>query len=385
VHGLGGDSRKTWSKNHDAELFWPGLWLPFEPEICQARILSFGYNASFRAGAPKTVSNITDFSKQLLYEMGFGKNEDGEDLGIGQVPIIFVVHSMGGLVVKKAYILGQNDDEYQHIVRSISAIVFLATPHRGTNLAEVLNRVLKVSFQSPRNFISDLNKGSPALEDLNEQFRHIAPRLSIFSFYETLPTAIGPKKMMVLEKDSSILGYAKEVSRAMDADHHDVCKYASPQDSNYISLRNALKTLVCRFRSKGLGLTNSRMADESKAVKALFGIISDPEDDLNEFRRWWIPGTCNWFLHEPAIQLWLDETSESNVVWFSAPPASGKSILSTHIITHLRESGASCQYFFFKFGDQTKRSPTTLLRSISYQLARDDPEFRRVLMGPRKN
>ncbi|KAN0090022.1 WD40 repeat-like protein [Hyaloscypha variabilis] len=360
VHGLGGDTRKTWSKNHDAELFWPGLWLPFEPEICQARILSFG-NSSMK--------------------WVFGKNEDGEDLGIGQVPIIFVVHSMGGLVVKKTYILGQNDDEYQHIVRSISAIVFLATPHRGTNLAEVLNRVLKVSYQSPRNFISDLNKGSPALEDLNEQFRHIAPRLSIFSFYETLPTAIGPKKMMVLEKDSSILGYAKEVSRAMDADHHDVCKYASPQDSNYISLRNALKTLVCRFGSKGLGLTNSRMADESKAVKALFGIISDPEDDLNEFRRWWIPGTCNWFLHEPAIQLWLDETSESNVVWFSAPPASGKSILSTHIITHLRESGASCQYFFFKFGDQTKRSPTTLLRSISYQLARDDPEFRRVLMG----
>ena len=51
----------------------------------------------------------------------------------------------------------------------------------------------------------------------------------------------------MLEKDSSILGYANEVSRALDADHHDVCKYDSPQDSNYISVRNALKTLVSRF------------------------------------------------------------------------------------------------------------------------------------------
>jgi WD40 repeat protein len=121
------------------------------------------------------------------------------------------------------------------------------------------------------------------------------------------------------------------------------------------------------------------MTDETKAVKDLFGITTDPEDDLNGFRRWWIPGTCNWFLHEPAIQLWLDEESKSKVVWFNAPPASGKSILSTHVITHLRESGVSCQYFFFKFGDQTKRSPSTLLRSIAYQIARDNPEFRRVL------
>ena len=381
VHGLGGDSRKTWSKNHNAELFWPGLWLPLEPDIGQARILSFGYNASFRGSAPKTVSNITDFSKQLLYEMGFGKNEGGEDLGIGRVPIIFVVHSMGGLVVKKAYILGQNDEEYQHIVHSISAIVFLATPHRGTDLAETLNTILKVSFQSPQNFISDLNKSSPALEDLNEQFRHIAPKLSVFSFYETLPTSIGPKRVMVLEKDTSILGYKKEISTALDADHHNVCKYDSPQDSNYVSVRNALKTLVCRFRSKGLDPMSNRMTEEAKAVKDLFGIASGPEEDLNEFRHWWIPGTCDWFLQELAIKLWLDEESDSRVVWFSAPPASGKSILSTHIITHLQNSGSSCQYFFFKFGDQTKRSPSTLLRSIGYQIARDYPEFKRELMA----
>ena len=29
---------------------------------------------------------------------------------------------------------------------------------------------------------------------------------------------------------------------------------------------------------------------------------SEPEEDLIGFRRWWVPGTCNWFLHEPAIQ-----------------------------------------------------------------------------------
>jgi hypothetical protein len=74
--------------------------------------------------------------------------------------------------------------------------MFLATPHRGTNLAELLNRILSISFQSPKSFIVDLKKSSPALEELNDQFRHIAPRLSIVSFYETLYTTVGPKKLV---------------------------------------------------------------------------------------------------------------------------------------------------------------------------------------------
>lgn len=129
-------------------------------------------------------------------------------------------------------------------MQSISAIIFLSTPHRGSNLAEVLNRVLTASFQSAKNFISDLNKNSSTLEEINEQFRHIAPRLSIWSFYEMLPTPVGPRRMMVLEKDSAILGYPNEISRPLYADHHGVCKFSSPEDVNYVSVRNALGSLA---------------------------------------------------------------------------------------------------------------------------------------------
>jgi hypothetical protein len=56
---------------------------------------------------------------------------------------------------------------------------------------------------------------------------------------------------MVLEKDSSILGYPGEISKSLNADHHDVCKYTSQEDSNYVNVRNALKSLVSRYRAKG--------------------------------------------------------------------------------------------------------------------------------------
>ena len=56
---------------------------------------------------------------------------------------------------------------------------------------------------------------------------------------------------MVLDKESSILGYPGEISISLNADHHDVCKFISPDDANYVIVRNALKTLVENLRSKG--------------------------------------------------------------------------------------------------------------------------------------
>jgi hypothetical protein len=97
----------------------------------------------------------------------------------------------------QAYILGQNDEKYSQIVASISAIMFLATPHRGSDLAEVLNRILTVSvFNSSKVYVQELGKGSLTIRQLNEQFQHIAPNLDIISFYETLPTTVGPKKIV---------------------------------------------------------------------------------------------------------------------------------------------------------------------------------------------
>jgi hypothetical protein len=56
---------------------------------------------------------------------------------------------------------------------------------------------------------------------------------------------------MVVEKESATLGYPKEISKPLVADHHTVCKFGSTQDDNYISVRNALKTLVSSIRSAG--------------------------------------------------------------------------------------------------------------------------------------
>ena len=77
-------------------------------------------------------------------------------------------------------------------------------------------------------------------------------------------------------------------------------------------------------------------------------------------------------MHDPA--------SISKVLWLQGAAASGKSILSSFIINHLAQLGASCQYFFVRFGDQSKRSLSTLLRSLAYQIAQCLPAFRQGIL-----
>ncbi|KAK3898388.1 hypothetical protein C8A05DRAFT_47279 [Staphylotrichum tortipilum] len=373
--------RTSWSHNRDPDFFWPLKFLPFEPEINEARILTFGYNANFRPGSGRTKMSVLDFAKDLLYDLKYSQDEsvpELEDLRMGERPIIFIVHSMGGLIVKEAYMQGQNDPAYDSIIKAISAIIFLSTPHRGTNLAETLNRILQVSFAtSPTQFISELSAGSQTLQKLNEQFRHIAPKLDIVSFYETRPTPLAVFKksqILVLEKDSSVLGYPGEISKPLDADHHGVCKYASPADPRYVTVRNVLKTLVGKVGLNGAEPDPVKPAGSSFAE--YLSLSEPPDADYNFFRDRWTPGTCSWILSHGTFRGWMDgHGRKPRVLWVHGNAASGKSILSSFLINHLAELGVPSHYFFIRFMSQEKRGTSMLLRSLACQLASSTPEY----------
>ena len=92
-----------------------------------------------------------------------------------------------------------------------------------------------------------------------------------------------------------------------------------------------------------------------------------------------MPGTCEWILSEPTFKLWLEDASECRIALLTGPPASGKSVLSTYIINHVRKLGHCCQYFLIDFGDPIKHSPAALLRSVGLQMAEVIPAFRREM------
>lgn len=191
VHGLGGSAFRTWSWQKKPENFWP-KWLSRDDYLVGCRILTFGYNSNFMGDARGL--DIVDFAKDLLLQM---LNHPG---GLGNDrPILFVTHSMGGLVVKKAYTLGKHHDRFGSLVSSTTGIVFLATPHCGSHYAKTLKRILAaVSIAvAPKAYVNALETQSPAIQAINGCFGRHCDELALVSFYETLPSRVVLTKQIV--------------------------------------------------------------------------------------------------------------------------------------------------------------------------------------------
>ncbi|KAK7710083.1 hypothetical protein SLS63_013049 [Diaporthe eres] len=358
-----------------------------EQDICDMRIFTYGYNAEFMKAGGRSSTSTLDFAKNLLYDMKFFIDNAATDLGIGKLPIIFVAHSMGGLIVKEAYIQGGIDPQYQDLIRNVIAVLFLATPHRGSNFAETLNRILSVSFVSaPKEFVNDMVKNSTTLQRINETFRHVVKGLDIVSLYETRPTRIGfdGNRIMVVEKDSSILGYPGEISKGLDADHHTVCKYGDREDPNYVTVRNFIRTQISNLLPRQKGGSRASIMSASPAdireLEKLFSVTEATDSDYIAFRDRWTPGTCEWILSNSSFARWLDDPDpDARILWLHGAAGCGKSIMTSFIVNHLVENNKSCQYAFIRFGDQSKRSLSTTLRLLAFQVALVSPAFRQEI------
>ncbi|KAK8036164.1 hypothetical protein PG993_008778 [Apiospora rasikravindrae] len=293
-----------------------------------------------------------------------------EELGgqrLGEVPIIFAVHSMGGLVFKKAFIHGLLNNDFRDMMAMVKSVLFLATPHRGADLAETLNKVLTSSIfgHSPKDYVSELARRSPTINELNESFRHHASKLQVFSFYETLSTAIGPVSAMILDRDSAVLGYPGEMPQPLIANHHEVCKFKGVDDPNYAAVVGALRSAI----SAAIAQTpDTGVEEDLKAVKEALGVSGPPEDDMALARSVRKEGTCEYFLNSREFLTWRN-LEHSGLLWAHAHPGNGKSTLSAYTVDRLLEQGVVCAYYFFKFDQRDKISVSGMLRSLALQMA----------------
>lgn len=200
IHGLGGSAYRSWSWKFDVTRFWPP-WLSEGDDFVDWRILTFGYNSSWKG--TKNNLNISDFAKDLLLQMlTYSSEESLSRAPIGSGKIILVAHSMGGLVAKKAYLLGKQDEQFSKLVANIHGIMFLGTPHRGSQYASMLHNIMSAAplGPPPKAYIGELQVQSNVLQEINDQFRHQYGDLELVSYFETLKTSFGPSKLLVCFK-----------------------------------------------------------------------------------------------------------------------------------------------------------------------------------------
>ncbi|KAG9240510.1 NACHT and WD domain protein [Calycina marina] len=375
VHGLGGGSRKTWSKTSLVKDFWPQEWLPKDLAFKNVRIHSFGYDSDWVKGRINFL-NIRHFGKSLL-----GQMSTLPCLRDADTPIVLIGHSMGGLVIKKAYNLARQSAHYESLANRVHSIYFLATPHSGSDSAKLLSDILQLA-SIPREYVAELKRDSSAIQTISDDFRNYERDLDLWSFYETLPLSMGKiYSRIIVPPDSAVMGFRDEKQMLMNADHRSICKFDSLADPNYQILRNCLETTVIKIskmvRTSQQGLRHSQLKD----LESYLGVLNKFDSDLVTAQEARLPGTCEWFSTKNAFLDWKNFGKLTpTVLWVGAKPAAGKSILAGYAFDHLRNENENCSFFFFKNGDQSKSRLAACLRSLAFQMAYSDFAVRQKLL-----
>ncbi len=233
VHGLDGDLEKTWmSDPNNKATFWPN-WLA---EDCDCTAWTLGYDASL-SGWKDSAMPLPDQGDNVL------------DLLISEPklknrPLLLIGHSLGGLVIKTAMISGLTKGvaRYRERIKSICGVVFIATPHQGSelsNLATAVKFVLKTNEQ-----VGDLSLHNPYLRSLHQQFlaQYNNSSFSVRTFTERKPVSVGKKffgnliTKMVVDSDSAEPHATNEISIPLAEDHFSICKPQNREAQIYKSI-----------------------------------------------------------------------------------------------------------------------------------------------------
>ena len=186
--GLEDHARRTWTYSAAGNnVFWPDALL--RESIPSARIILFAYNSCVGTNGSNTP--VHSHAETLLNRLNLIRQQDSEK----HRRLIFVAHSMGGLLVKQALVeAGIHSSNYGCIRVSTRGLVFFATPHAGGNLAglaDVAANFASAMTGSAKNSLLKTLKQNSLLNEMSKD--HFQPQSGD---YEVL-TFIESKKMDV--------------------------------------------------------------------------------------------------------------------------------------------------------------------------------------------
>lgn len=204
IHGLQGHPKKTWTykgdrprqpagdQNQEKEtqgcwpfnkeahisLFWPQALLPADRK--DVRVMTYGYDSRMtqRGGQGANKMTLHDHGR------GFLNTLTSERIAsrCRDRPLIFVAHSLGGLIVKEALrlsMLAGSHDDLNSVYTSTYATIFFGTPHRGSQDAawgDAIRSLLSwTMIDTSSSLLRELNPqgGGSKLDELCDAFNQM--------------------------------------------------------------------------------------------------------------------------------------------------------------------------------------------------------------------
>jgi len=229
IHGLGASGDAAWSDTDlstGRTLFWPETELPGRIGS-RARVAIYNYDAKFRTPEYLTRRTLLHQTNRLVEDLVHLRR------GSERTPIVFVCHSLGGLIVKNALVgarKSENPDALD-VCSATAGIVFLGTPHNGSPKA-LADSICGIVGPPNREVFEELHERSKMLAYSLDRFKPLATRLTIYDFFESRRD---PNIAQRESPDPRVLG--------INRSHADLCKYSNPEDKDLYQIINAIDHL----------------------------------------------------------------------------------------------------------------------------------------------
>lgn len=383
-----------WDREH---VYWPKHLLP--ELLPSARIFTYGYDTNLRHafGAPVSKNTVYDIAWDFLVSLDAARHSQSSK------PIIFVAHSLGGIVVKEMLRRSASFQDHQihlhQIYKSTSAIIFFGTPHGGADprgflqhFAEQVARAcgLRVNEQ----VISTLLPSSERLRELRDEFGPMARREGwlIHSFQEQYGVqALGGKK--VVEDVSSCLGdLSLETTQHIARNHMEICRFSGLDDQEYckvIAAFDRIKSQIAQACQDQTRQQDERIPASDTERKALLDALSFPALNARYSTiRSAHSKTCKWLLHREEYQDWSDIRKtmiHHGIFWIKGKPGCGKSTILKFAVQNARriKEAKVISFFFNARGEELERSTVGMYRSLLFQLIGAYPDLQTHISWPR--
>lgn len=184
-------------------------------------------------------------------------------------PVVWICHSMGGLIVKQMLV------DSADLLAHTKAIVFVSTPHLGSNAAKM---TAKFSFATkPSTEIYELTTNNKYLIELNEKFlatmktQQLANKPNIVSMLEKQPIHLGFKLYWseAVAESSANLGLGEFVW-VDNRNHINICK---PENRDSIVYKKICQVINQVIRDERLNCEKCKKeceADKSRRLEEIF-------------------------------------------------------------------------------------------------------------------
>jgi pimeloyl-ACP methyl ester carboxylesterase len=260
VHGVLSSGESCW--RHPSGAYWPEI-VANDPEMSDLGVYVFTYRTGFFSGSYH-LSDAVDALKEHIALDGI----------TGSTGIVFVCHSMGGIVVRR-YLVSRATELVERQVQV--AMFLLASPSLGAGYADWLKPLAKFLGHSQGDALRFV-RSNIWLADLDRDFLNLKEqgRLPIVGkeLIEDRFVAVRWLWRRQVVEPFSGARYFGEPYKVPESDHFSIAKVESEQTIQHRQLRY----FIAEWRRKKLGATTSDEAEEQSRIDAVEPSDNSPLD-----------------------------------------------------------------------------------------------------------